>query len=173
MSKKICCILDTCSLSFLLEEFDKLDNDNKERFNIFESIKDKITDFIVPAIVIHELVLGLQENNNIGNNYLKTITDYLKYFFNNKFKTQYLDEDSANEYRNIFFVNKFNREKYKHKIDALIVAQASHYASTLSNKYDDFWLITEDTKIKTYEVDRIKIYSFKDAKMNLGLEELL
>ena len=171
MNKKICCILDTCSLSFLLEEFDKLDNDNKERFNIFESIKSEITDFIVPAIVIHELVLGLQENNNIANNYLKTITDYLKYFFNNKFKTQYLDEDSANEYRNIFFVNKFNREKYKHKMDALIVAQASYYASISSNtkKYDDFWLITEDAKIKTYEVNHIKIYSLEDAKINLGL----
>mgnify|MGYP004586870821 CR=1 FL=1 len=171
MIKKICCILDTCALSFLLEEFDKLDNDNKERFNIFESIKNEITDFIVPSIVIHELVLGLQENNNIGNDYLKIIINYLKLFFNNKFKTQYLVEDSANEYRNVFVVNKFNKDKYKHKMDALIVAQASHYASMYSNKnkYDDFWLITEDNKMIKYIANHIKIYSLEDAKINLGL----
>ena len=78
MIKKICCILDTCALSFLLEEFDKLDNDNKKRFRTFELIKSEITDFIVPSIVIHELVLGLQENNNIGNDYLKIIINYIK-----------------------------------------------------------------------------------------------
>lgn len=171
MIKKICCILDTCALSFLLEEFDKLDNDNKKRFRTFELIKSEITDFIVPSIVIHELVLGLQENNNIGNDYLKIIINYLKLFFNNKFKTQYLVENSANEYRNVFVVNKFNKDKYKHKMDALIVAQASYYASMSSNKnkYDDFWLITEDIKIKTYKVNHIKIYSLEDAKINLGL----
>lgn len=169
MNKKICCILDTCALSFLLEEFDKLDNANKERCNIFESIKNEITDFIVPSIVIHELALALKENNNIGNNCLKIIVNHFNIFFNNNFKIQSLVEDSANEYRNVFVLNGMDREKHKHKIDSLIVAQASYYASVLSNKYDDFWLITEDDKMRTYNVNYIEIYSLEDAKNNLGL----
>ena len=167
MNKKICCILDTCALSFLLEKFDELDNDNKERRNIFESIKNEITDFIVPSIVIHELALALKENNNIGNNCLKTIVNHFNNFFNNNFKIQSLVEDSANEYRNVFVLNRMCRKKDKHKIDSLIVAQASYYASVLSNKYDNFWLITEDDKMRTYNVNYIEIYSLEDAKNNL------
>lgn len=167
MNKKICCILDTCALSFLLKKSDENDDDNKKRSSIFESIKSEITDFVVPVVVIHELVLGLQENNNICDNYLKTIIDYIKCFFNNKFKIVPLDIYSANEYRNVFVLNGMDREKHKHKIDSLIVAQASYYASVLSNKYDNFWLITEDDKMRTYNVNYIEIYSLEDAKNNL------
>lgn len=169
MNKKICCILDTCALSFLIEDFNKLDEENKERLNIFESIKNEITDFVVPSIVIHELTLGLQENNNnIDNNYLKIIINYFRSFLNDKFKIESLNTNSANEYRKIYFDNNINN-KYKHKIDALIVAQASHYASMLSNKYNCFWLITEDNEMKKYKVDNIKIYSLKDMQKELGI----
>lgn len=169
MGKKICCILDTCALSFLIEDFKKLDEENKTRLNIFESIKNEITDFVVPSIVIHELILGLQENNNINNDYLKIIVNYFKIFFDNKFKIEPLNINSANEYRKIYSDNKINRDKHKHKIDALIVAQASHYASMLSNKYDDCWLITEDDKMRKYEVKNLTIYSLKDVQEKLGL----
>lgn len=169
MNKKICCILDTCALSFLIEDFNKLDEENKVRLNIFESIKNEITDFVVPSIVIHELILGLQENNNINNDYLNIIVNYFKNFFNNKFKIEPLNINSANEYRKIYSDNEINRDKHKHKIDALIVAQASHYASMLSNKYNDCWLITEDDKMRKYEVKNITIYSLKDVQTKLGL----
>ncbi|TXJ59552.1 PIN domain-containing protein [Brachyspira aalborgi] len=170
MSRKICCILDTCALSFLIEDFKKLDNEEKERLNIFESIKNEITSFVVPSIVIHELALGLQENNDISDNYLKIIIKHFKIFFNGKLKIEPLNAISANEYRKIYMNNKIKSEnKYKHKIDALIVAQASHYASMLYGKYSDFWLITEDNKMREYKANDIKIFSLQEAQRNLGL----
>lgn len=39
----------------------------------------------------------------------------------------------------------------------------------LYGKYSDFWLITEDNKMKEYKVNDIKIYSLQDAQRNLGL----
>ena len=170
MNKKICCILDTCVLSFLIEDFNKIGVEEKERFNIFESIKNEINDFVVSSIAIHELTLGLQENNDIEDNYLKIIINYLKFFFNDKLKIEPLNIISANEYRKIYINNKIEpKNKYKHKIDALIVAQASHYASMLHGRYSDFWLITEDVKMREYKANDIKIYSLKETKKNLGL----
>ncbi len=163
-------MLDTCALSFLIEDFNKLDEENKERLNILESVKNEITDFVVPSIVIHELILALQENNNLDSDYLKIIIDYFRSFFNDKLKIEPLNAIPANEYRKIYFDNNINsNNRYKHKIDALIVAQASHYASMLYNKYNDFWLITEDNEMRKYKVNNIKIYSLKEVQGNLGL----
>ena len=106
MNKKICCILDTCVLSFLIEDFNKIGVEEKERFNIFESIKNEINDFVISSIAIHELTLGLQENNDIEDNYLKIIINYLKFFFNDKLKIEPLNIISANEYRKIYINNK-------------------------------------------------------------------
>ena len=191
MNNKICCLLDTCALSFLLEEESKLNESEKEWHNSFEFIKNKIDMFIISSLVMHELSLNISESkyDKDNNLILKKILNYFKYFFGiDKIEIIDLNEDSIAEYRNLYKTINFLMEcqcdskkdackskKYKHKIDALIVAQASAYANNIYNndKYSEFWLLTEDKNMKKYKTDNLKIYSFKDAKISLGIEDVL
>ena len=190
MNNKICCLLDTCALSFLLEEESKLNESEKEWYNSFELIKNKIDIFVISSLVMPELSLNINIPESKDNNLvLKKIFNFFKYFFGiDKVEVIELNEYSITEYRNLYkntnFLiecqcdNKMNvciSKKYKHKIDALIVAQASAYANNLYNngKYSEFWLLTEDKNIKKYKTDNLKIYSFKDAKLTLEIEDVL
>ncbi|SUW04489.1 hypothetical protein [Brachyspira pilosicoli] len=190
MNDKICCLLDTCALSFLLEEESKLNESEKEWYNSFELIKNKIDMFVISSLVMHELSLNMNIPESKDNNLiLKKIFNYFKSFFGiNKIEIIDLNEDSIAEYRNLYKSINFliecqcdnkkdtcKSKKYKHKIDALIVAQASAYANNIYNndKYSEFWLLTEDKNMKNYKADNLKIYSFKDAKISLGIEDVL
>ncbi len=191
MNNKICCLLDTCALSFLLEEESKLNESEKEWYNSFELIKNKIDMFVISSLVMHELSLNISESEDDKDNnlILKKIFNYFKYFFGiDKIEIIDLNEDSIAEYRNLYKTINFliecqcdskkdacKSKKYKHKIDALIVAQASAYANNIYNndKYSEFWLLTEDKNMKKYKTNNLKIYSFKDAKISLGIEDVL
>lgn len=190
MNNRICCLLDTCALSFLLEEESKLNESEKEWYNSFELIKNKIDIFVISSLVMHELSLNINIPESKDNNLvLKKIFNFFKYFFGiDKVEIIELNEDSITEYRNLYKNTNFliecqcdskmnvcRSKKYKHKIDALIVAQASAYANNLYNngKYSEFWLLTEDKNMKKYKTDNLKIYSFKDAKVTLGIEDVL
>lgn len=193
MNNKICCLLDTCALSFLLEKESELNKSEKEWYNSFELIKNKIDVFVISSLVMHELSLNINIQESKGNKdsnlVLKKIFNFFKYFFGiGKVEIMDLNEDSITEYRNLYKNTSFliecqcdnkkdvcKSKKYKHKIDALIVAQASAYANNIYNndKYSEFWLLTEDKNMKKYKTDNLKIYSFKDAKINLGIEDVL
>ncbi|MEI0496259.1 PIN domain-containing protein [Brachyspira intermedia] len=190
MNNRICCLLDTCALSFLLEEESKLNESEKEWYNSFELIKNKIDIFVISSLVMHELSLNINIPESKDNNLvLKKIFNFFKCFFGiDKVEIIELNEDSITEYRNLYKNTNFliecqcdskmnvcRSKKYKHKIDALIVAQASAYANNLYNngKYSEFWLLTEDKNMKKYKTDNLKIYSFKDAKVTLGIEDVL
>ena len=191
MNNKICCLLDTCALSFLLEEESKLNESEKEWYNSFELIKNKIDMFVISSLVMHELSLNISESEDDKDNnlILKKIFNYFKYFFGiDKIEIIDLNEDSIAEYRNLYKTINFliecqcdskkdacKSKKYKHKIDALIVAQASAYANNIYNndKYSEFWLLTEDKNMKKYKTNNLKIYSFKDAKISLEIEDVL
>ena len=190
MNNRICCLLDTCALSFLLEEESKLNESEKEWYNSFELIKNKIYIFVISSLVMHELSLNINIPESKDNNLvLKKIFNFFKCFFGiDKVEIIELNEDSITEYRNLYKNTNFliecqcdskmnvcRSKKYKHKIDALIVAQASAYANNLYNngKYSEFWLLTEDKNMKKYKTDNLKIYSFKDAKVTLGIEDVL
>lgn len=190
MNNRICCLLDTCALSFLLEEESKLNESEKEWYNSFELIKNKIDIFVISSLVMHELSLNINIPESKDNNLvLKKIFNFFKCFFGiDKVEIIELNEDSITEYRNLYKNTNFliecqcdskmnvcRSKKYKHKIDALIVAQASAYANNLYNngKYSEFWLLTEDKNMKKYKTDNLKIYSFKDAKVILGIEDVL
>lgn len=81
MNDKICCLLDTCALSFLLEEESKLNESEKEWYNSFELIKNKIDMFVISSLVMHELSLNMNIPESKDNNLiLKKIFNYFKSF---------------------------------------------------------------------------------------------
>ena len=151
MNNKICCLLDTCALSFLLEKESELNKSEKEWYNSFELIKNKIDVFVISSLVMHELSLNINIQESKGNKdsnlVLKKIFNFFKYFFGiDKVEIMDLNEDSITEYRNLYKNTSFliecqcdnkkdvcKSKKYKHKIDALIVAQASAYANNIYN----------------------------------------
>ena len=78
----VCCLPDTSAISCILSSQDnKLNIHEEERINSLRILKEEINDFVISALVIHELVLGLEEK------YLKDdafiiIMNYIKSYFN-------------------------------------------------------------------------------------------
>ena len=164
----VCCLPDTSAISCILSSQDnKLNIHEEERINSLRILKEEINDFVISALVIHELVLGLEEK------YLKDdafiiIMNYIKSYFNS-LKIEPLGTKSLKKYREIYNENKFlNKDRAKHKVDTLIIANASCYAELNADRYSDFWFLTEDKTLLKYKVNNLKIYSLSDAVKATG-----
>ena len=128
--------------------------------------------FIIPTVVLHELSLGIPNNENNEETF-NIIFKKIKLYFNENFKIDELSSESINGYKEIYEKTKMlSDNKYKHKIDALIVAHASKVSKLLSSKYNNFWLLTEDKKMRNnYKVNNLKIYLLDEALDELGIDK--
>lgn len=163
----VCCIFDTSAISCIIASPNKLSSHEEDRINNLRILKEEIDNFVISTVVLHELMLGLDKQYLRDDNFI-LIMNYIKTYFNNP-KIEQLGVKSLISFKETYDENKFlNRDRAKHKIDALIISQASSYAELNADRYSDFWFLTEDKTMLKYKVNNLKIYSLSDAVKATG-----
>ena len=170
--KTTCLLFDTCALSSMFSEENILKEYEKNRLNGLKILKRETRNFVVSSLVIHELAIAIDRKNiNTHETIKDIILKKLKVYFE-PLRIDSIGMSSVDIYPLIRRNNHDNIEnKFKHKIDSLIVSHAISYMEKMKDEYSDTILITEDIQIKKYTHNsNLKIKSIEETINYLEIE---